>query len=277
MTSDFIKVNKDKCIRCGLCVRVCRGVLTMGEQGPEVIRPLCIACGQCVAVCPRGALDHAKSPLTGQTPIQETLSVSADAAAQFLRSRRSIRDYQQKPVAREKIRQVLDVARMAPSACNSQGVAYHVVDNRDTLKLIAEVVTAWAESELNRVSSPMAASPWAPNSAAQIEIYRQTGEDIVLRSAPCLIVATADLIYAAPVRDNAYLALAYAQLFANASGLGTCWAGLFEFCAASDYNPLLELLDIGDNRRVITGMMIGYPRYTYQRLVDRNPLQVTWQ
>lgn len=276
MALDFIQVDHDKCIRCGLCVKVCRGVLEMGDNGPEAKRPLCIACGQCVAVCPQGAFDNTNSPLARQTPIKETLVLPADAAAQFLRSRRSIRDYQQTSVPREKIRQVLDIARMAPTACNSQGIAYHVIDNPGTLQAIAAVINAWAEGELNR-DSPMAASPWAPNAAVQLEICRQTGEDFALRSAPCLIVATAAKSLAAPVRDNAYLSLAYAQLFAAALGLGTCWAGLFEYCAASGHKPLLELLAVPENMQIISGMMIGYPKYTYQRLVDRSPLQVTWQ
>lgn len=276
MATDFIQVDHDKCIRCGLCVKVCRGVLGMGGNGPEVIRPICIACGQCVAVCPQGAFNSAQAPLARQNSIKEALVINEDAAAQFLRSRRSIRDYQQKPVSRGKIRQVLDIARMAPTACNSQGVAYHVVDHPGTLKAIATVITAWAEGELNR-DSPMAASPWAPNAFAQIEISRQTGEDTALRSAPSLLVAIADKRFTAPIRDNAYLSLAYAQLFAAAIGLGTCWAGLFEYCAASGHKPLLELLDVPENMQIITGMMIGYPKYTYQRLVDRNPLQVTWQ
>lgn len=248
----------------------------MGSDGPEVIRSLCIGCGQCVAICPQEALDNVNSPLVNQIPIKKMPVLDADTAAQFLRSRRSIRDFQQRSVPRDKILQLLDIARIAPTACNSQGVAYHVVDNSDTLLAIATVVSEWAEGELNR-NSAMAASPWAPNSAAQVEIYHQTGEDVVLRSAPCLILAIAEENSPAPVHDNTYLSLAYAQLFATSIGLGTCWAGLFEYCAAVGCERLLSLLDLPANMRVISGLMVGYPKYTYKRLVDRNPLQVTWQ
>jgi MinD superfamily P-loop ATPase len=60
---NLIQVNQDKCTKCGLCVKVCRGTLGLGEQGPEVVNDLCIACGHCVAVCPNGALDHKLAPL----------------------------------------------------------------------------------------------------------------------------------------------------------------------------------------------------------------------
>ncbi|MDR2933057.1 MAG: molybdopterin-dependent oxidoreductase, partial [Oscillospiraceae bacterium] len=67
----FIRRNPDKCILCGLCVRICDEVvgataLGLVDRGfdtivkPSLDRPLnetdCIACGQCVHVCPTGAL-----------------------------------------------------------------------------------------------------------------------------------------------------------------------------------------------------------------------------
>ena len=70
-THPFIHRNPDKCILCGLCVRVCEEVmgntaLGLVDRGfdtivkPALGKPLketdCISCGQCVALCPTGAL-----------------------------------------------------------------------------------------------------------------------------------------------------------------------------------------------------------------------------
>ncbi|MEG2081012.1 MAG: NAD(P)-binding protein, partial [Oscillospiraceae bacterium] len=69
--NSFIIRNTNKCILCGLCVRVCEetmGTVNLGLIGrgfdtvvmPELSLPLeessCTFCGQCVAVCPTGAL-----------------------------------------------------------------------------------------------------------------------------------------------------------------------------------------------------------------------------
>ncbi|MDX9916615.1 MAG: FAD-dependent oxidoreductase [Gudongella sp.] len=69
----FIIRNTDKCILCGLCVRVCdqvmdNGALGLVERGFDtIVKPAldlnladtsCIACGQCVSVCPVGALQE---------------------------------------------------------------------------------------------------------------------------------------------------------------------------------------------------------------------------
>lgn len=273
---DFIQVNQDKCIRCGLCVNVCRGVLSMGSHGPEVSKDLCINCGHCVAVCPTEALDHTNSPLMNQVPLEKISVLDADTVAQFLRSRRSVRSYRQTPVPREKVRQLLDIARFAPSACNSQGVAYHVVDNLDILRGITVATIEWAEEEMKKVSS-LSLSPWASNTAAQIKSYRESGQDVVLRNARCLVVAIVDKNFLPLGRDNTHFTLTYAQLYASSIKLVTCWAGLFEFCASSGYQPLLQLLNLPENKSVTGGLMVGYPVNQYKRLVDRDPLQITWQ
>jgi len=69
----FIVRNSDKCILCGLCVRVCEEVMDNGALGlvdrgfdtivhPALDLPLaqtdCISCGQCVSVCPVGAIQE---------------------------------------------------------------------------------------------------------------------------------------------------------------------------------------------------------------------------
>ncbi|WP_053955293.1 molybdopterin-dependent oxidoreductase [Inediibacterium massiliense] len=67
----FVHRNPDKCILCGLCVRVCDEVMGIAALGlvdrgfdttvtPALDKPLnesgCISCGACIDLCPTGAL-----------------------------------------------------------------------------------------------------------------------------------------------------------------------------------------------------------------------------
>ncbi|WP_026881083.1 nitroreductase family protein [Clostridium akagii] len=269
---NFIQVDKEKCTQCGLCVNVCRGALGIGTYGPEVIKQQCISCGHCVAACPNGALDNLNSPLKNQVLLKKNLNLNADSAAQFLRSRRSIRSYKKIAVPREKISKLLDIARFAPSACNLQGVSYHVIDNPNTLKKITEITIEWAEEKYKDDTSTLASSI-----KTQVDNYHKYGIDVVLRSAPCLIVAITDSSMMSIGRDDTHFALAYAQLYAPTIELGTCWAGFFENCATSCYQPLQRILNLPQNMSVTGGLMVGFPKYTFKRLVDRNPLQITWE
>jgi len=269
---DLIRVDQEKCTRCGCCVDVCpMGVIIMGTEGPQATDQFCIACGHCVAVCPTAALDNEKAPLAKQLLQEKAPILDADTAARFLRARRSIRCYKPDSVPREKILQLLDIARLAPTGGNSQGVTYHVIDKVDTLRQITALTIDWMEEQVQK------GALWAPYFAGAVDNYRQIGRDVILRSAPCLIVALAPKKFLPRGRDNTHFSLAYAELYAPAIELGTCWAGFFEMCASNGYQPLLNLLKLSEDMAVTGGLMVGYPKYTYKRLVDRNPLQVTWQ
>ena len=82
----FIDRNPDKCILCGLCVRICDEVMGVTAIGlvnrgfdtviePEFNLPLnesrCISCGQCVANCPTGALQE-RLNIKKSTPLKTT-------------------------------------------------------------------------------------------------------------------------------------------------------------------------------------------------------------
>jgi len=86
LSHKYITRNPEKCILCGLCVRVCEQTMDTGALGfdgrgfgtavkPAFDQPLtetdCTSCGQCVALCPTGALAE-RLPLAKNVPLAET-------------------------------------------------------------------------------------------------------------------------------------------------------------------------------------------------------------
>ena len=268
---ELIEINSEKCIKCGICIDACpTRALVMGENGPEAGPPQnCNKCGHCVAICPQEAIDNKNTPLANQPVLKEFPVLNEATAQQFLRSRRSIRCYKNTAVPRDELLKLVEIARFAPTASNRQGVSYTIIEDKEMLKRVTEVTIEWMEAETLKKTP----SHWS--FPIHVRAYRKNGIDNILHDAPHLILATAsnDLLNG---RENTIFSLAYLELFATALGLGSCWAGLIEMCILAKYKPLLELFNIPPNKVITGAVMVGYPKYTFKRLADRNPLDVTW-
>jgi len=271
----LITVNRQTCNRDGICGSVCPMKIIDASDGscpaPVVgAEEVCIRCGHCVAVCPTGSLRHIELPLEGFPPLRKDLQLSEEQSLQFLRARRSIRNYRDRPVSREILQKLIETARYAPSGHNSQGAEWLVVDNREELDRLNGLVADWMRWMLANMAD-LARSLHMDRVLERIA----GGEDVILRGAPVLVVAHA------PKDDRlapstCTIALAYLELAATGMALGTCWAGYFN-AAATSFPPLTAALGLPEGHQAFGAMMVGYPQYRYQRLLPRKDPVITWR
>ncbi len=126
-------VDQEKCQRDGLCAAECPAMLieiTGKESFPTPIagaEELCINCGHCVAICPQGALSLKTMAPEDCPPVRKELLLTAEHCEHFMRSRRSIRKYKEKPVPRDLLTRLIEVARYAQTGSNSQPVHWLVI------------------------------------------------------------------------------------------------------------------------------------------------------
>lgn len=268
---DLITVDKTKCVRCGICVDCCPAcILTMGEEGPECnFDRGCMSCGQCTAICPTGALENKYAPKEKQIPVPQEV-FSAEQAMNFLRSRRSVRNFKEAIPSEEEICRVMEAARYAPTATNSQGMYYIVIRNRETIRQIAELVACWMEEEIAKNS------PAKRYFSIALRAFRERGQDIITRNCPVLVFATAKRLHTSAA-SNAELSFTYANLYAASVGLGSCIAGFVGYCGASGYKPLIDLIGLPAKFKVAGAMMLGYPKYKYKRMPERQHLKIEFR
>ncbi len=265
----FLTIDEEKCKKDGICARTCPGgVISLdGEGGYPVMVPwgesACTRCGHCVAVCPHGALRHRKIPIEGCPEIRNELTISEAQAVQFLRSRRSVRLFQDKPVEKEKVERLIAVAASAPTAGNSQTVEWLVHTDRAKMREIAASAVEWVRKLVASDPSVGATRPYLP----RIVTAWDAGRDSVLRDAPVLLVAYAPKEAAFGLVDLT-IALSHLDLLAPAMGLGTCWAGLLEGALLSS-PPLREMVGIPHGYPFHYPMMLGYPAMKHHRLPPR--------
>lgn len=265
---ELINVDRSKCKRDGICIAECPfSLIDESEDGgfPVARRAapkICIDCGHCLAVCPHSALTFKGQGPESCLPLDRKLNPSPEAAAQFLRSRRSIRTYKDKPVPREILEQLLDISRWAPSAKNAQPTKWLVIESTTEVRKLIGLVVEWLRE---KSAFPGVVAAWD-----------LAERDLVLRGAPHLVIAYASEKALKPEIDCT-IALTYLDLAAHGMGIGACWAGIFLGAVFNNYPPLIEALQIPEEHRVHGALMLGYPRYRYQRIPQRKPLDAIWR
>ena len=275
MSLDLLTVDQQTCDQDGLCAAICPAGLIDFTRGsfPAAISEadeLCIRCGHCIAVCPHGSLTHKDMDIEGCALVREDLLLSAAQTEQFLKGRRSIRTYKRKVVSRKTLEKILDVARYAPSGHNSQGVRWLAIGQKDELHRLSGIVADWMRYMLNT----MPELSLGMHLDKTLERWEQ-GVDVILRGAPTVVVAYGE-------QDNRMapasctIALTYLELAAAGMGLGCCWAGYFN-AAASTFPQMKEALALPDGHQSFGAMMVGYPKFGYKRLPQRQSLDITWR
>ncbi len=156
-----------------------------------------------------------------------------------IRTRRSVRKFSDKPVEDEKLLQLLEAVRVAPSWANMQCWSFIVVKAAAAKERI---------SELSYVEAFFAPKGYKANPAKK-----------ALAEAPVVIIACADPAKSGVLWDQTYymadLGIACQNLWlaARGLGLGTVFVGVFE------EEKLRALFGIPSHIRIVGLFPVGYP------------------
>lgn len=153
---------------------------------------------------------------------------------QILHARRSVRSFNPRSVDRIDIMSILEAARLAPSACNSQTWRFIFITRREIIARICR-----------EAMRPVIPNKW-------------------LQQAPLVIVGCSQLDVIANRIGGRITGIEYYQidlgiamehmvLKATELGLGTCWIGWF------DENRIKKILEIPQKIKVSAMLAVGYP------------------
>ena len=270
-------VNRDKCIGCTLCKQDCIvSDIEMIDKKAHIRNLTCIKCGHCIAICPVNAVscdDEEEYSMEEVMPDEkEEFTVDADKLMNFMKFRRSVRLFKQQDVEEEKIEKIIEAGRFTQTSTNMQDVSYTVVkDNIQELrKVVLGTLNAMGEKMLASEETPKHLLKYAHMWKGMYNSYVEdpNGDDKLFFKAPLLIIVKAQN------EIDGGLASAKMELMVDALGLGTYFSGFFERAAAM--NPKIgEMIGLQEGEKIISCMVIGYPRVEYKRTVPRKEARIT--
>ena len=190
----------------------------------------------------------------------------------LIRTRHSTRKFLQKPVEKEKLEQVIEAGRFAPSGGNNQTTHFIVIQNTAVLTELARIAREeFAKMEL---------APDTYASLAKAIQLSKKGSYVFHYNAPVLILTANRIGYGNNMADCS-CAVENMMLMANALDLGSCWINQINWL---NENPAmvayLKSLGMQDGETVYVSMALGYPDsedgLPFRRIVERKGNPVTF-
>ena len=165
----------------------------------------------------------------------------------IIKKRQSVRRYQDRPIEDDKLKLILEAARLAPSSSNSQPWHFIVVKDRELRKKLDQAV---------------------PLGAAAINKFIEEAPVVIIG---CVTPNFFQKVTALFGRENhiidVSIAMEHMVLEAEELGLGTCWIGWF------DEGKVKKLLNVPKAAKVVAMMALGYPKEGGTHATTRKPLQ----
>jgi nitroreductase len=146
-----------------------------------------------------------------------------------IQKRYSCRKYKDIPVPDEKLRVILEAARLAPSAGNRQPYKFIVVKDKEKREKLAQIAEQSFISQAPIIIAGVSLDP----------------ERIMKCEVPTYAVDVA-------------IAMEHIALMACAEGLATCWIGHFSQKEAK------KILGIDEKYKIVALMPLGYPADSYK-------------
>jgi len=167
---------------------------------------------------------------------------------ELLENRRSVRQFEDRPVPMELIKEIINDSIKAPNASNKQTWNFIIITNKEYMKKLSDVSRqGFIDSVERNPNSPLKEYAVGLKERKKVNFFHD---------APCLIYITGPT-RVSTIREDVGLLAAYFMLSSASRGLGTCWIGMG---GGIRDKAVLKELGLPPGHHLIAPIVLGYPK-----------------
>lgn len=282
-----ISINNSLCVGCNKCNIVCpQGCFSFENNHMTVNMKYvagCISCGQCVAICDNNAITHSQYE-EDDLFLKKKSIMGYVELTNFLQNRRSIRRFADRPINAKLIDKLLNTAAYCPSGSMPTNVEILVVNDKQKInsllnpifqeykKLMMCLNSSMGKVILKKQNFDEAYLDTMENYFKNIlpyyldKFYSEKTNEFTRESHLLLIFHGDETVHDLDL--DAAIAAYNTSLVASSLDLGTSIVG-FISPIANMIPAIKEKFGITHKNKIITSLIVGYPKISYSKSIKR--------
>lgn len=181
----------------------------------------------------------------------------------IITGRRSVRSYEDRPLSRETITELIALGTNAPTGSNMQPWAFVVIEDKEFMR-------EWSDRTKEILLEQTGKNPYLQ----QYKAIFENKDFNIFYGAPCLL-----LVYGHTISPNyifdCSMAAQNIMLSAFEMGLGSCWIG---FAMTLGNSPeIKEKLGVPEKYKLVAPLVLGHPKGTWPPIPRKEPVIFSWK
>jgi nitroreductase/NAD-dependent dihydropyrimidine dehydrogenase PreA subunit len=278
-------INQELCIKCGQCELDCPAQAISHEEATkkyEINPKRCILCSHCACLCPMAAVEDGK----GLFIEWKDPALDPEALYVFLAGKRSVRQFQDRPVSKEILQKMIELGEWTSTASNAQNWHATIVTSPEKKAILIQSVRKMQAlvcklmknkagrtlAKLVPIGKSYLRDPNLNDKLKMLEGQLQSDQDNVFYNAPVVVLLSTRKTSSMGA-VNCHLAGSAMMYALQAQGIGSCCIGMAEQMLLRN-SSTQERVGVPTGHKVHLVFALGYSKVKYRRLPHRKKMPV---
>jgi len=286
-------INQSTCVKCKICIEVCpvKAIGVDKDSNVNFIKErenICLSCGQCMSICPTEAITLKNYSYGENFSPMPDATISYKQFMNFIKTRRSIRNFEDKEVKKDILIKIIDSLKYAPYGAKPNGVEITVINSRNKIISILPLIEEFLNNIASWVENPITSNIIKLKEGSEtfstlkkhlypmikLDNYNLKQDDRITRGAPTLIILHSKK-ETSEHTHNGIIYATYLMFAIHSLGLGSTINGIIS-PAINKEKKIKEAFNIPKEHEAIISIMLGYPKYKYKKVINRQNKKIHW-